>query len=138
VKYKYIRHLTQELSLHYIYLLIAFFTFEVANCFSLYVLLEALIDVLEVLDGYGEIIELLFLVPHILTLLTHQLRACLTTIHTIEEVLEWSRLDGSLQLIEDHVQEFLRILLNQYVDRLTREVLKCKTKLMWIVINAIT
>lgn len=49
----------QELSLGDVDLLLAIRAFEITDDFSFYVLLEALIQSLEVLDGEAEIVELL-------------------------------------------------------------------------------
>lgn len=53
VQDQYVRELGEQLIFSYVYLLIAGLASEVTYCFSLYILLEALIYVLEVLDGNG-------------------------------------------------------------------------------------
>lgn len=65
------------------------------------------------------------------------LRTCLTAVHTFKQVFERSRSQTRFEFIENHVEEFLRVLLNADVDRFSHVVFKREAEPSWIVIQSI-
>ena len=88
------------------------------------VLLEGLVNVLQVLDLNGKVIEHLHTVDDRLAVLALDLRTRLSSIYRIQDVLEWGHLQGLLHLIKHHIQILLGILLNRYINRLVLPVLE--------------
>lgn len=71
------------------------------------------------------------------TIRASQLSYRFTTEYRVQEVLEWSGLDGCLQSIEYHVQELLGILLYCDVNGGTSEILQGKAEVSRVVIESI-
>ena len=72
------------------------------------------------------------------TLRAFQLRHSLTPKDALQDVLEWCGFQCVLQPVEDHVEELLGILLNRDVDWLTSEVFEGETKIIGVVVQAVT
>ena len=87
-------------------------------------LLEGVLDVLHILNLDGDVIKDLLSVDDGVAVLTDELCACLASVDSIHDMLEWGVLKRGLQFIKDPIQELLSILLNTNVNRVAGVVLE--------------
>ena len=91
----------------------------------------------DTLDGHGEVVEEFLLLPDVVAALTYNLVARFASIHTLHNLLPPLIIETCLQLIKDHVEELLCILLDGYIDWFALVVLEGETESEWVIIGSI-
>lgn len=62
----------------------------------------------------------------------------MSAINTFQNLFIGRVLQGILQLIENHIEELLCILLDRHIDRKPTVVLEAKAELLWVVVLPIS
>jgi hypothetical protein len=96
-------------------------------------LAEGVVVVFEVFDLEGHVVEVLVLVPHVLAAVAEHLRADFPAVNALQNVLERRLFQPVFELVENHVQELLGVLLDAHVHGLAREVLEGEAEVRRVV-----
>jgi hypothetical protein len=116
----------------------AIFAKVIAYQFSLNKIGETFNKIGKALDLKVKSIEWLLIFEFISTILANYLWRRGSSVDIIENVLERSVFDGSVNPIKDNIKEFLSILLNTDVDWLTEAILERETESNGVIILSIT
>ena len=112
VHYQYVREFGNHGSAGDVHLPVAFLAVVVADGVAGNQLLQGLVEGFGVLHVHGEVVEVLSGLVDVAALLADHLTAALAAEDPLREVLVRGVLEFAVQLVEDHVQELLGVLLH--------------------------
>lgn len=127
-----IRETREALTSDDIVLALALFTIEIVDRFSADEGFQGFMDMLHALHLNGEVVEQFLTLSNVVAPLTDHLVACFAPVNAFDYLLPL--VETRLQLIKDHIQELLSVLLESHVYRFALVVLEGETETEGIVI----